>query len=148
MYPFLGMKRKTNKHDIKCKNCKNKGETPKIKKKYKDLNVKNVEELTDRVLLSGIGTHNFIGSISKTDLESLDDGKWVTDNVILLVFKNIQRNVDGCNIALVEPSITQMLRKSADSEHVGGTMKDLKLNENDYVFFPVNDKISTKIHQN
>ena len=32
-----------------------------------------------------------------------------------------------------------MLRKSADSDHVGGTMKDLKLNENDYVFFPVND---------
>ena len=100
--------------------------------KYKDLNIKNVEELTVRVLLSGIGTQNFIGNISKTDLESLDDGKWVTD-VISLVFKNIQRNVDGCNIALVEPSITQMLRKSADSDHVGGTMKDLKLNENDCV---------------
>ena len=95
--------------------------------------------MTEGVLLSGIGTHGFIGNISKTDLESLDDGKWVTDNVISLVFKNIQRNVDGCGMALVEPSITQMLRKSADSDHVGGTVKDLKLNENDYVFFPVND---------
>ena len=53
-----------NKQVFKCKNCENKGETPKITKKYKDLNVKNVEELTDRVLLSGIGTHNFSGSIS------------------------------------------------------------------------------------
>ena len=85
----------------------------------------------DRVLLLGTSTHNFYGNISKTDIESLDDGKWVTDNVITLIFKNIQRNVDGCNIALVEPSITQMLRKSSDSDHVGGTVKDLKLNEND-----------------
>ena len=88
----------------------------------------------DRVLLLGIGTHNFYGNISKTDLESLDDGKWVTDNVISLIFKNIQRNVDGCSIALVEPSITQMLRKSADLDLVRGTMKDLKLNENDCIF--------------
>ena len=32
-----------------------------------------------------------------------------------------------------------MLRKSTDLDLVRGTMKDLKLNENDYVFFPVND---------
>ena len=111
MYPFLGMKPR-KKQVFKCKNCENKGETPKITKKYKDLGVKNVEELTEGVLLSGIGTHNFIGNISKTDLKSLDDGKWVTDNVISLVLKNIQRNVDGCNVTLVESSITQMLKKN------------------------------------
>ena len=85
--------------------------------------------MTDKVLLSGIGTHNFIRSISKTDLESLDDGKWVTDNVISLVFKNIQRNVDGCNVTLVEPSIKPMLKISADSDQVGGIIKELKLTE-------------------
>ena len=40
---------------------------------------------------------------------------------------------------MVEPSITQMLKKSADSDLVGNTMKELKLTEKDYVFFPVNN---------
>ena len=92
----------------------------------------------DRVLLLGIGTHNFYGNISKTDLESLDDGKWVTD-VISLIFLNIQRNVNGCGVALVEPNITQMLRKFTDLDLVRGTIKDLKLNKNDCIFFPLND---------
>ena len=69
---------KKHQHEFKCKNCDNKGETPKITNKYKDLNVKNVEELTDRVLLSGIGTHNFIGKISKTDLKFVGVEKLVT----------------------------------------------------------------------
>ena len=97
-----------------------------------------MEELTDEVLLSKIGTHDFISNISITDLKSLDDGNWVTDNVISLVFKNIQRNVDGCNVTFVDPSITQMLRKPTDSDQVGDTMKKLKLTEKDYVFFPFN----------
>ena len=42
-------------------------------------------------------------------------------------------------MTLVEPSITQMLRKSSDSYHIANTVKDLKLNENVYVFFSVND---------
>ena len=115
------------KHVFKCKNCEEKCETPKTTNKNKDLNVKNVEEITDRVLLSGIGTHNFYGNISKTDLESLDDGKWDTD-VISLVFKKYSAE---CNIALGEPSITQMLRKSTDLDLVRGTIKDPKLNKND-----------------
>ena len=119
-----------NKHVFKCKNCEGKGEAPKI---ANDLNINNVEKLTDAVLLSGIGTHGFSRNISNTDLESLDDGKWVTDGVISLIFRNIQRNVNGCKLALVEPSITQMLRKSSDSYLVANTVKDLKLNEKDCV---------------
>ena len=76
--------------------------------KNKDLNEKNVEELTDEILLSNIGTHNFIGNISATDLESLDDGKWVTDNIISLIFENIQRDVDGCKITFVDPGVAQI----------------------------------------
>ena len=71
-----------HKHTFKCKNCEDKSETSKATNKYKDLDVKKVEELMDRVLLLGIGTHNFYGNISKTDFESQNDGKWVTDNVI------------------------------------------------------------------
>ena len=124
---------------FKCRNCEDKSETPKAANKRKNLDIKNVEDLMDRVLLLGIGTHNFYGNISKADLESLDDRKWVTDGVISLIFKNIQRNVNGCGVALVEPSITQMLRKSTDLDLVRGTINDLKLNENNYIFFPVND---------
>ena len=125
-----------NKHVFKCKNCEGKGEAPKI---ANDPNIKDVEKLTDTVLLSGTGTQSFCRNISNADLESLENGKWVTDGIISLIFGNIQRNVNGSKLALVEPSITQMLRKSPDSYLVAKTVKDLKLNEKDYVFFPVNN---------
>ena len=98
---------KKHKYNFKCRNCENEDEAPKIVIKNKDLNGKNVE-LTDEILLLNIGTHNFIGNISATDLESLDDGKWVTDNIISLVFKNIQRDVDGCKITFVDPGVAQI----------------------------------------
>ena len=125
-----------NKHVFKCKKCEGKGEAPNI---ANDPNIKDVEKLTDTVLLSGTGTQIFCRNISNEDLESLENGKWVTDGIISLIFGNIQRNINGCKLALVEPSITQMLRKSPDSHLVARTVKDLKLNEMDYVFFPVND---------
>ena len=71
-----------HKHVFRCRKCEDKNETPKATNKYEDLKIKNVEDLKDEVLLLGTGTHNFYGNISKTDIKSLDDGKWVTDNVI------------------------------------------------------------------
>merc|ERR1711874_444940 len=55
------------------------------------------------------------------------------------IFGNIQQYVNGNKLALVEPSITQILRKSPDSCTVADTVEDLKLKEKDYVFFPVNN---------
>ena len=44
--------------------------TPKAADKRKTLDVKNVEDLMDRVLLLGTGTHDFYRNISNTDIES------------------------------------------------------------------------------
>ena len=52
-----------HKHVFKCRKCEDKSETPKASNKYKDLYIKNVEDLTDRVLLLGTGAHNFYGNI-------------------------------------------------------------------------------------
>ena len=40
---------KKHQYDFKCKNCDNEDKTPKIINKNKDLNVKNVEDMTDEV---------------------------------------------------------------------------------------------------
>ena len=39
----------------------------------------------------------------------------------------------------MEPSVTQILRKSSDPGTVAKMVEDLKLKEMDYVFFPVNN---------
>ena len=81
------MRKRKNKDVFKCRNCEDKSETPKAADKRKTLDIKNVEDLMDRVLLLGTGTHNFYGNISNTDIESLDDGKWVNDNIIIVILK-------------------------------------------------------------
>ena len=73
---------KKHKDVFKCRNCEDKDETPKAAEKRKTLEVKNVEHLMNEVLLLGTGTHDFYRNISNTDIESLDDGKWVNDNII------------------------------------------------------------------
>ena len=104
-----------------------------------------MEKLTDAVLLSGAGARSFCGDISNADLESLENGGWVTDGIISLIFGNIQQYVNGNmsrlfgniqqyvngnKLALVKWSITQMLRKSPDSCVVTKTV-DFKLKEKD-----------------
>merc|ERR1711874_499184 len=71
--------------------------------------------------------------------KSLENGRWVTDGIISHIFGNIQQYVNGNRLALVEPSITQILRKSLDPCTVAKTVEDLKLKEKDCVFFPVNN---------
>ena len=125
-----------NKHVFKCKNCEGKDEAPKV---ANNPNMMDVEKLTSTVLLSGADARSFGGDISNTDLKSLENGGWVTDGIISLIFGNIQQYVNGNKLALVEPSITQILRKSPDPCTVAKTVEDLKLKEMDYVFFPVNN---------
>ena len=91
------------------------------------------------ILLSGAGARGFSDDISNTDLKSLENGGWVTDGIISLIFGNIQQYVNGNKLVLVKPSVTQMFRKSLDSCTVTKTVEDLKLKERDYIFFPVNN---------
>ena len=63
------MKRRNIKMFV-CRNCEDKSETPKAADKQKNVEVKNVEDLMDRVLLLGTGTHDFYRNISNTDIES------------------------------------------------------------------------------
>ena len=125
-----------NKQFFKCKNCEGGDKVPKV---ASNPNVTDVEKLTKMVLLFEDDVRSFGGDISNTDLKSLENGGWVTDNIISLVFGNIQQYVNGNKLALVEPSVTQILRKSPDPGTVAKTVEDLKLKEMDYVFFPVNN---------
>ena len=75
-------KRRITKMCSNAEIARTKSETPKTADKQKTLDVKNVEDLMNRVLLLGTGTHDFYRNISNTDIESLDDGKWVNDNII------------------------------------------------------------------
>ena len=60
-----------NKHFFKCKNCEGKDEAHKV---VNDPNMKDVEKLTNTVLLSGAGARSFGGDISNMDLKSLENG--------------------------------------------------------------------------
>ena len=124
-----------NKHDFKCKNCEGVDKTP---EGANVPNVRDVEKLTSTILLSGAGA-SASGDISNMDLKSLENGGWVTDGIIAHVFGKIQQYVNESKLALVKPSITQILRKSLDSCIVAKTVEDLKLKEKDYILFPVNN---------
>ena len=91
-----------NKHVFECKNCEGKDEAPKV---ANDPNIKDVEKLTDAVLLSGAGARSFCGDISNVDLKSLENGGWVTDGIISLIFENIQQYVNVDKLALVKSNI-------------------------------------------
>merc|ERR1712179_827918 len=77
-------------------------------------NLTDVEKLTEMVLLFEDDVRSFGGDISNTDLKSLENRGWVTDNIISLVFGNIQKYVNGNKLVLVEPSVTQIFRKSSE----------------------------------
>ena len=74
---------------------------------------------------------NFISNISETDLKSLEDGQWVTDNVLTLVFNNMQQNVEGHNETFVDPNVTQIFKKSLNLNYCREIIKNLKLTEKD-----------------
>ena len=128
-----------NKHGFKCKNCERVDKTPEEEYVPNVPNVMGVEELTNKILLSGECANGENSNLSNIDLKSLENGGWVTDSIIAHVFGKIQQYVNEDKLALVKPSITQIFRRSPDPCIVAKTVEDLKLKEKDYILFPVNN---------
>ena len=95
-----------NKHDFKCKNCEGGDKTP---EEENVPNVMSVEELTNKILLSDVCANGENSNLHNIDLKSLENGGWVTDSIIAHVFGKIQQYVNESKLALVKPSITQIL---------------------------------------
>ena len=146
---FTSHEEATKHKDVfKCENCEKGDEAPKVdevldakvaEEEAVDVVEKNVVEFTNTVLLSGADAQSFSGDITNADVRSLENGCWVTDNVLSLILKNIQKYVNGRKTLIVDPCVSQMLRKSLDSYAVTKTIEDLKLLEMDFMFFPVNN---------
>merc|ERR1711888_176562 len=133
-----------NKHDFKCKNCERVDKTPEeeyVPNVPSVPNVMGVEELTNKILLSGecASANGENSNLSSIDLKSLENGGWVTDSIIAHVFGKIQQYVNENKLALVKPSITQIFQRSPDPCIVAKMVEDLKLKEKDYILFPVNN---------
>ena len=77
--------------------------------------------------------------ISEEILKSLEDTQWVDDQMIYisLALKQNEINKATDKILFVSPSITQLIRKSTDRTNTKDTMKNLQINEKDWVFYPV-----------
>ena len=77
-----------------------------------------------------IADPKFINNISEADLKSLEDGQWVTDNVLTLALNMMQQNIDKRQkngemhkITFVDPSVTLMLKKNNKRKYQQGNYK-------------------------
>ena len=79
--------------------------------------------------------------ISEESLKSLEDTQWVDDQMIYISLAMKQNEVDRATdkILFVSPSITQLIRKSTDRTNIKETIKNLQINEKDWVFYPVSN---------
>ena len=79
--------------------------------------------------------------ISEESLTSLEDTQWVDDQMIKISFAIKQNEVNKATdkILFVSPSITQLIRKSKDKMDTKETIKNLQINEKDWVFYPVSN---------
>ena len=84
--------------------------------------------------------------ISEESMRSLEDRKWVDDQMIAISLDIKQNEVNKTTdkVLFVSPSTTQLIRKSKDNTDIKETIKDLKIYEKDWVFYPVsnNDQVS------
>ena len=79
--------------------------------------------------------------ISKESLKSLEDTQWVDDQMIKISFSFKQNEVDKITdkILFVSPSVAQLIRMSKNKMDTKETIKNLQINEKDWVFYPVSN---------
>ena len=87
--------KEAEKHEriFKCKKCVKGGESSK-NKENKDVPNGMGEKGYSGVWEDAIADPKFIGNITDTDLKSLEDGQWVTDNVLTLALIMMQQSID------------------------------------------------------
>ena len=83
------------------------------------------------------------GHLSEEDVISLNDGNYVTDAIILF-FINILRkmrmdNMVNNKIKIVDPSVAHLMKTSRCLDTIANQKNEEKLNEYDWVMYPVNN---------
>ena len=81
------------------------------------------------------------------DVKTLENGQWVCDEIIslFLAFMREDKTMKEKGILLVNPSATFMLKECEDKRVVNDLKKDLRMNEMEWVFYPINN--NKKIRQ-
>ena len=80
-------------------------------------------------------------NITAMDVKTLENGQWVCDEIIslFLAFMREDKTMKEKGILLVNPSATFMLKECEDKRVVNDLKKDLRMNEMEWVFYPINN---------
>ena len=91
---------------------------------------------TNENLLEYQGTN-----ITAKDIKTLENGQWVCDEIIslFLAFMREDQTMKDKKILLVNPSATFILKECEDKKVVNDLKKDLRINEMEWVFYPINN---------
>ena len=82
-------------------------------------------------------------NLNQADMESLEDKRYVTDEIILFFMEAIleyMKSQTSDKISVVGPSVAHLMQKHYDKREIDDQKKGMKLNEHDWVIFPINDK--------
>ena len=118
-----------------------KSEALKEKEKEKERNKahsgKDVEKKTESENLLEYQGAN----ITAKDIKTLENGQWVCDEIIslFLAFMREDQKMKDAKILLVNPSTTYLLQESTDKNIVNDIKQDLRINEKEWVFYPINN---------
>lgn len=116
---------KKNEDEYVCTKCKNRNDPSKKEIPNTDLS-KHGEQTT----------------IEESDLETLNEGNWLNDNIIKSVNNIMQRKYK--NMLFVDPSVTQLIKLSNDKSDIEKNIEDLEIKKVDWVFFPLNNNHTDK----
>ena len=127
----------------KVKDTKKNDKITKNDKKPKEANNQQEDEMEsmkkkkgNKNLLEYQGTN-----ITSSDISTLDNGQWVCDEIIalFLAFMREDRSMKEKKILLVNPSTAFILKECEDKKLVQELKSELKINEMEWVFYPVNN---------
>ncbi|KAJ9064683.1 SUMO1 sentrin specific peptidase 8 [Entomophthora muscae] len=82
--------------------------------------------------------------LRKSDIESVNEGNWLTDAVITFFYTYLEQSPSNTGlhgILLLEPSMIHLLRQSTYPASLQGVLPNALYDAN-YVFLPVNDHLS------
>ena len=105
----------------------------------------NSKKQTGEAIERNIANENLLeyqgSNITAKDIKTLENGQWVCDEIIslFLAFMREDQTMKDKRILLVNPSATFMLKECDDRKTVNNLKKDLRINEMEWVFYPIND---------
>ena len=112
-----------------------------LKEKEKERNKTNNEE----ALKKNTENENILeyqgANITEKDIKTLENGQWICDEIIslYLAFMREDENTKDAKILFVNPSATYILKECADKKTMIDLKQDLRINEMEWVFYPIND---------